>query len=65
MISAKTLNFLGIIIVFFGLFTLMFMHLNHQEASQDASHWLHLAIGFPASVVGALLLILAEKQTPV
>ena len=52
--------------VFFGLFTLMFIHLNHQavedEHEDNLDQWLHLAIGFPASLVGALLLILAERR---
>ena len=70
--SAKTkiINLLGIVLVFFGLLALMLIHLNHhvgqEEAKEedyiDLGQWLHIAIGFPVSVVGALLLILAERR---
>jgi uncharacterized membrane protein len=66
--DSKTINLLGVILVFFGLFTLMFMHLNHEETRENAldkEHLYHILVGFPSSLLGALLLILAEKQTAV
>jgi len=67
----QAINILGIILVFFGLLTLMLLHLNHHAGEEleteheekiEADQWLHIAVGFPISVLGALLLILAEKR---
>ena len=67
----KFINLLGILLVFFGLLTLMFVHLKHnEEASLEKDHdktekfeqYYHILVGFPVSVLGAMLLILAERH---
>ncbi len=72
--NSKAINFLGIIIVFIGLFLLMSLHISHHllqessieekdhEESEKLESWYHIAVGFPVSILGVLLLILAEKQ---
>ena len=68
--NSKIINLLGVVFVSFGLFTLMFIHLNHhhEEATEEeAEHvleeqWIHIAVGSPLSILGALLLLLAEKR---
>lgn len=73
--NSKTINLLGIVFVFFGLLTLMLLHLNHhheeatedehEESENESDQYLHIAVGFPASLVGALLLILVERRSAV
>ena len=73
--NSKTINILGIIIVFIGLFSLMSLHISHHivedgsanfeeehKDSEDFSQYYHIALGFPVSLLGVMLLILAEKQ---
>lgn len=55
----KLINLLGIVLVFIGLFSLMFVHLNHDAPEEQ---WEHIKIGFPLSIFGVLLLIIAEKE---
>ncbi len=73
--NSKTINFLGIITVFLGLFSLMSLHVSHHiveedsvnleedhKDSEEVSPYYHIALGFPVSILGAMLLILAEKH---
>ncbi len=73
--NSKTINFLGIIAVFIGLFSLMSLHISHHliessdsnleenhEDEEEIGQYYHIAFGFPISILGAMLLILAEKQ---
>lgn len=71
---SKTINLLGIIAVFIGLFSLMSLHISHHdldsateseenhEESEEPRQYYHIFLGFPISVLGAMLLILAEKR---
>ncbi len=73
--NSKTINILGTIVVFLGLFSLMSLHIGHNileeefvnleknhEDSEEFNQYYHIALGFPVSILGAMLLILAEKQ---
>ncbi|MGV8142464.1 MAG: hypothetical protein ACP5NS_02395 [Candidatus Pacearchaeota archaeon] len=72
--DSKTINILGIITVFIGLFVLMSLHVSHHaldstteseenhEELEESGQYYHIFLGFPISVLGAMLLILAEKQ---
>ena len=76
--NSKILNLVGIVTVFIGLFSLMSLHVSHHllenrdipslkseeslEDSASLTEYYHILFGFPVSVLGAMLLILAEKQ---
>ena len=69
--NSKIINRIAVMLVFFGLITLFSLHLKHHhsqdevtagESEEFTEEWAHIAVGFPASVAGVLLLVLAERR---
>ena len=60
----KKLNLLGVVVVFIGLFLLMSLHISHTLTGNvvDSDQYSHILVGFPVSILGAMLLILAERK---
>lgn len=64
--GGKHITMLAVILLFIGLFSLMSLHVLHQggdgHQETDLGAYYHIVVGFPVSILGVMLLLLAERR---